>query len=94
MKVDLHPDAFALRPVRFLPRENKIRFYTGVTFPGSEWVGCELQLRRCKAFGYLVEDSDVMIDVLNENGDIIQEFPISKKGFEYLREKLKFRVDE
>jgi hypothetical protein len=50
-------------------------------------------LRRCAACGWLKEDSSgLLVDVLDAQGDIIQDYPITKKGFEYLRRILKFRV--
>lgn len=90
--VQLHPDAVALRPVRVMGEE--MRLYTATTFPDGPWRGCELTLRRCMAFGYLVEESDLIIDVLDENGDIIQDYSVSRDGFEYLRRVLQFRVEE
>ncbi len=95
LNINLNPRAFALRPVRVVEKNNEFRFYTAITFPRAPWNGCELYLRRCKAFGYLKEDrADLVIDVLDKNGDIIQDFPITRDGFEYLREKLKFVVEE
>ena len=88
----LHEKAFALRPVRAMVKENEFRFYECVTFPKDPFHGIEQSLRRC--FGNLVEDdAELMIDILDENNDIIQEYPINRKGFEYLRRVLKFRVD-
>lgn len=95
LNVNLDPAAFALRPVRTSVRENKFRFYSAITFPNGSWNGCELYLRRCKAFGYLKDDgSNPVIDVLNQASDIIQELCITRAGFEYLRQQLKFVVEE
>jgi len=33
---------------------------------------------------------DLWVDVLDESGDILQEWPIDRRGFEYLRTKLRF----
>ena len=90
--INLHPDAFALRPVRAV--DNGFRYYTATTFPNNPWSGCEMYLRRLLRFGSLgVEDGTLVIDVLNENGDILQDFTVSRKGFEYLRRQLGFRVE-
>jgi hypothetical protein len=44
------------------------------------------------AFGYLKDDGHgLTIDVLNEDGDIIQDYPITRDGFEYLRRNFKFK---
>ena len=86
--------AHALRPVRTLEKQNIFRIYEATTFPAGPFRGCELYLRRCEAFGFLKNDgSGLVVDVLDTNGDIIQDFPITRKGFEYLRRVLKFRVD-
>lgn len=94
MVLDLDKSAHALRPVRMREKQNDFVYYTGTTFPDGPWQGCELYLRRCCAFGYLKDEGTLTIDVLNENGDIVQEFPITRKGFEYLRRVLKFRVEK
>lgn len=85
--------AHALRVVRMLEKENVFRFYTGVTFPAGAWDGCELYVRRCWALGYLKDGEAFTLDVLDESGDVAQDFPLTKKGFEYLRQKLNFRVE-
>lgn len=89
----LDKEAVALRPVRFLPEKNQIRYYEAITFPRDPFGGCSMYLRRC--LGNLIEDgSNLTIDVLDAAGDIIQEYPITREGFEYLRRTLKFRVDK
>jgi hypothetical protein len=50
LDVGLGPAAFALRPVRMLVKKNSFRFYSATTFPTGPWSGCEMYLRRCKAF--------------------------------------------
>lgn len=90
--------AHALRPVRIVKEE--LVNYSGTTFPNNPYAGCEMMLRRCEAFGHvwpLPEDQslpDLFIDVLDAQGDILLEVPISKKGFEYLRSKLRFVREE
>jgi hypothetical protein len=92
--ITLVKDAHALRLVRTLVKENTFRTYEGVTFPSNPWQGCELHLRRCDFFGWLKSGDSIVVDVLDSNGDVVQDFPITKAGFEYLRGKLKFRVDK
>ena len=95
LDVGLGPAAFALRPVRMLVKKNSFRFYSATTFPTGPWSGCELHLRRCKAFGYLKDDgAGLVIDVLDQGGDILQDYAITRAGFEYLRQQLKFIVEE
>lgn len=85
------PRAFALRPVRADVKKNDFVLYEGTTFPSNPQAGCSMYVRRLRAFGFIVEHSDFILDVLDREGDIIQDFSISKEGFEYLRRQLKFR---
>lgn len=87
-------EAFALRPVRMLEKENTIREYSATTFPKDPRAGCEIWLRRCRALGFLKRDEgETCIDILNEQGDILDTVPINRRGFNYLRGKLKFVVE-
>jgi len=85
------PKAFALRAVRVDIKNNRFINYEGTTFPKNPQSGWSLMVRRMAAFGFIVKESDFVLDVLDEEGDIIQDFSISREGFEYLRSKLKFR---
>jgi len=88
----LNPRAVALRPVRAL--KDGLRYYEATTFPQNPWGGCELYLRRLAFFGHLREDgSSLVIDVLDEHGDIIQDFPVTRQGFNLLRRWLRFKVE-
>ena len=90
MVIDLHPDAYALQAVRVIA--DRFRYYEAVTFPDNPWSGCELWLRRLDATGGLRDDgSQIALDVLNANDDVIQDFSLTKHGFEYLRRSLRFR---
>lgn len=75
--------------------KNEFIYYEATTFPRNPYSGCEMYLRRCAAFGYLERDEgNLIIDVLNADGDIVQDFPINRKGFEYLRREFKFRREQ
>jgi hypothetical protein len=70
-----------------------LREYEATTFPKHPWQGCELYLRRCDALGYLSDDgSGILVDVLGKNGDIVQDFPLTRQGLRYLRSQLRFKV--
>jgi len=86
------PRARALRPVRLIRGKDELRAYSAVTFVDA-WNGCDLWIRRLSACGMTIDESDTMIDVLDGNGDIIQEVPVTRRGFEYLRGKLRFRLE-
>ena len=84
--------AHALRPVRVIKGEAVN--YTATSFPGAPRAGCERTLRIAKVTGELGQAGaplgDLWLDVLDENGDIIQEWPVGPKCFEHLRRKLRF----
>lgn len=85
--------AYALRPVRIVNGE--AMHYTATTFPRGARSGCERMLRILDATGHLTGRpgdrlEDLWIDVLDEHGDILQEWPIDRRGFRYLRSKLRF----
>lgn len=91
--IDLHPDAVALRPVKAFKTVEGFRFYEATTFPQWLWGGCETYLRRCKAMGFLKDDDCLIIlDVLDENGDVIQDFPLTSAGLRYLRREFGFKA--
>jgi hypothetical protein len=92
--VFLAPTAHALRPVRAL-KNNDCVHYTATTFPNGPRAGCERMLRILDATGHLKgvpgdKLEDLWLDVLDDAGDILQEWPIDRRGFEYLRSKLRF----
>ena len=89
--INLDPRAVALRPVRAL--KDGFRYYEATTFPQNPWQGCEMYLRRCKAFGFLKGDGEIVLDVLDKNGDVIQDFPLTRKGLRYLRKEFRFKVE-
>lgn len=87
----LHPSAHALRPARIL-RED-LRHYTGTTFPSGPFKGCALYLRRLSAFGHIgTPNADQWVDVLDEKGDILQEVPVTRKGFEQFARNMPISV--
>lgn len=84
--------AHALRPVRVIKGEAVN--YTATTFPNGPRAGCERTLRVAQVTGDLGRAGgqlgDLWLDVLDENGDILQEWPLGPKCFEHLRRKLRF----
>ena len=89
----LHANAFALRPVRMV--KDVAIHYSATTFPQSPRSGCERLLRILDSTGHLMgypgsDLDDLWVDVLDDQGDILQEWPIDRGGFEYLRRKLRF----
>jgi|GEM_PF-5229052 len=85
--------AHALRPARIVREE--LRHFTATTFPQGAREGCALYLRRLEAFGMIgVEKDDQWVDVLDVQGDIVHEVPLTKRGFEWLRGQFKFVLED
>lgn len=84
--------AHALRAVRVIKGEAVN--YTATTFPDAPRAGCERTLRIARVTGELGRAGDPLgdlwLDVLDENGDILQEWPVGPKCFAHLRRKLRF----
>jgi hypothetical protein len=91
MTTPLDPKAVALRPLRIDVKNNVFVHYEATTWPANPHRGCEMMLRRVALFGKASEDSPVAVDVLAENGDILDTIPIPRRAFEYLRRVLKFK---
>lgn len=93
--VGLHPSAHALTVFRILPN-GEGRAYTATTFPEGPWQGCEHFLRMCRKVGWLgaVDGSYAVLDVLNENGDIVQDVGIrDASAFQQIKRRLNLRVE-
>lgn len=84
--------AIALQPVRMREKQNDFVYYEATTFPRDPFKGCEWALRQLAALGYLRDDgSHLVIDVLSDPDTVIQDYPITRAGFEWLRNRWKFR---
>lgn len=89
-------DACALRPVRLLPN-GQLRLYETVEFLSDQPSGvCAMYYQRCKVFGGIAKTNDEVgvCDVLNKDGDIIADFPLSRKGLSWLCKALGTRIDK
>lgn len=91
----LTDDAVALRLFRVDEKRNEFVNYEAVEFKSGA-TGCDMYLRRLKAFGQLLgEDvfSEFAVDVLDAQDSILNTFGVTKHGFAYLRRQLKVRRD-
>jgi hypothetical protein len=95
----LKPDAHALTVFRVL-RNGEPRTYTATTFPRDPYAGCDQFARQARAVGWITRagatgKSDYgVLDVLNENGDIIEDFAIpDASAFRRIADKLHLRVE-
>ena len=85
--------AHALRPMRIDRNEVAIH-YEATTFPGGAYSGCELQIRRMECFSMLTKRDDGplqgswFLDVLDEQGDILDTLEVNAKGVKYMRRTL------
>jgi hypothetical protein len=89
-------NAHALSGFRVLPNGDS-RQYTATTFPRSPYKGCEQIIRMATAFGYLAADGEryyAVLDVLDEDGDIVQDFRIrDATAFRWFYRKLHWRIE-
>ena len=93
MKIDLVAGAHAFRLVRANFKRNKITEYEAITFRSDPRISIDMYLRRARVAGSLqVPDSPYAIDILNADGDIIQDFQVEKGAFDYLRRTFKLKV--
>ncbi len=91
---ELHPDAHALGAARIVGPD-ELRIYTATTFPNDPWRGCNHMLRMLRATDGLAKikkDDYAVLDVFNENGDIVQDFALTRSGFKFAYRKLDWRV--
>lgn len=92
----LHRSAHALSAFRALPN-GEGRRYTATTFPADPWSGCERFVRMCRSVGWIGGDPEsayAVLDVLNEDGDIVQDFSIpDARAFQQIKQKLALAVD-
>ena len=92
------PTAVAMRPVRIKPKTNRIITYTATTFVTQHKASAIDQLIRMLGSSRLGKeetkgDDRFVLDILDAEGDIIQEYILNRQGFKYLRMKLKFTVE-
>lgn len=93
-------DAVALRPVRFIGSGDNtdLRFYEGVEFLTKDpSASCDMYYRRCEVFSGVAkgpDDASGICDVLDKNGDIIDDFWLTAAGLNWLYRTLKTRVDK
>lgn len=96
-KAELHEEAHALTVFRVLPN-GEGRRYTAVTFPSAPRRGCEQFVRMSRAVGWIGgqwASAYGVLDVLNEDGDIVQDYPIpDARAFRGIKRKLDLRVDD
>lgn len=93
---EVHPDAHGLSAFRTL-KNGKSRQYTAVAFKRG-WHGLERTLRMYRKLGWITESrrtSYAILDVLNRDGDIIQDFGIPDwSSWHQIKRRLGLRVEE
>lgn len=94
----LQPAAVALSAIRPLP-SGSFHQYTAATFPQNPWQGCEHMIRMARACGFVTTCSGVcdcyaVLDVLDDDGDVIQDFCITTpRAFRWFYRKLHWRIE-
>lgn len=93
---DLDRRAHALTAFRAVGEDG--RQYTAVTFPKDPWGGCERSIRMFRKVGWLeptTAESYAVLDVLDEAGDIVQDFGIrDARAFQQIKRRLDLRVED
>ena len=90
----LDPRAVALTVFRCLP-DGTGREYTATTFPQNPLLGCNHMIRQARACGFIAKcegrcDHYAVLDVLDDDGDIIQDFCVTTaQAFRWFYRKLK-----
>lgn len=85
--------ARALRPMRIDRNEDPVH-YEATTFRDDPYAGCALQIRRMEAFGMLIRrevgplQGSWFLDVLDEQGDILDTLEVNARGVQYMRRTL------
>lgn len=89
-------NAYALTLFRGLANGDG-RAYTATTFPRNPWAGCERFIRIARRVGWLTDDIDAaygVLDVLDADGDIIQDFGVlDSRSFQQIKRRLDLRVE-
>lgn len=92
---NISEDSFAIRPIRILADE--LRVYTALTAPEGkialEWCRSILNRISIKGAGDIYEKDHCLIDLLNKDGDIVDDYVISERAFNYARVQLKFKQE-
>lgn len=92
---NVSPAAHALTAFRILP-SGEGREYTATTFPRDPWAGCEHFIRMARKVGWLspAGESYAVLDVLDAEGDIVQDFGIrDASAFQQIKRHLNLRVE-
>jgi hypothetical protein len=87
-------NAVALRPIRIDVKRNRFIHYDAITWEQRPAANLDMYLRRLQACGHIAKEGDqspLALDLLDEQGDILDTVEIDRRGFEYLRSKLCFR---
>lgn len=90
--------AHALRPMRIDRNESPIH-YEATTFKDGGYRGCEMTIRRMECFGHLTRRDGPLqgrwfLDVLDEDGDILDTLEVNARGVAYMRRVLYFRRED
>ncbi len=95
----VHPAAAAITAFRVLPNGSG-RQYTGTTWPNDPWGGVEHAVRTGHKLGFLRPSSTdpgtgyAVLDVLDETGDVIQDFEItSARAFRWMKKRYGWAVE-
>lgn len=89
-------NAVAIRPIRVDEKNNRFIYYTAMTWDENPAGHVDMYLRRIGIYGRDPKREDrspLALDLLAENGDILDTVAINRREFEYLRRHLRFRLE-
>ena len=90
--LEVDPQAVAIQLVRADHARNEFCYYEAMTFPKDPHGGVQLWVHRANCLGMVATDeTQYMADLLSGLDTVVQEVPLTERGFRYLRDKLRPR---
>ena len=92
MNIKLKKNAIGLK-LSWLISEDKVRDYEAVKFTKG-YPSVKMYLNRATLFGRFKKKSIYLIEILDGNRDVIQDFGLTKDSFNYLKRVLRLKWDK
>lgn len=89
MKIKLKKSAIGLK-LSWLISDDKIREYEAVKFTKG-YPSVKMYLNRATLFGRFKKGSIYLVEILDKNKDVIQDFGLTKDSFNYLKRVLRLK---
>ncbi len=89
MKIKLKKEAVGLK-LSWLISDDEVREYEAIKF-SKGYGGVYTYLNRATLFGKFKKKSIYLVEILDKNKGVIQDFGLTKESFDYLKKILKLR---